>query len=300
MQVTISNAHILQRPIGAIIITSMRYVRDLRSLKFFLTGVISTFAVFGLGSAAASSANISHSYLATGSIPNGSIVSLDPHRSGYVQLANVDNGSRLLGVALASQDSLLAVDPGSGTVQVATSGNVNTLVSTVNGAIKVGDQVGVSPFGGIGMKATSGGHIVGIAQTAFSSSSAEATTQSVKNKNGQSRQIELGYIRLSIAVGTAGNGGSGGGPQLNFLQKLSKSLTGHTISIIRILLSIVVTIISIISLITLIYASVYGSIVSIGRNPLAQHAVFRTLTSVMIMAVLTIAIACVTIFYLLH
>jgi len=278
----------------------MRHSRGLGLFKLFITGVASAFIAFGLGSAAAASANISHSYLGTGSIPNGSIVSLDSQNSGHVVLADVNNGSRLEGVALASNDSLLAVDPGTGLVQVATSGSVNTLVSDVNGDIKVGDQVAVSPFGGIGMKAGANAHVVGVAQTAFSSSSTDATAQSVKDKTGQTRQIKLGYIRLSIAVGTSGNGGSGGGAQLNSLQKLIKSLTGHTISVIRILLSMLVIIISIISLITLIYASVYGSIVSIGRNPLAQHAIFRTLTSVMVMAVLTIAIACVTIFYLLH
>ncbi len=210
------------------------------------------------------------------------------------------NGSRILGVALASSDSLLAVDPTTGLVQVAISGNVNTLVSTLNGAIKVGDQVGVSPFGGIGMRSMPGSHVVGVAQTAFASGSAGASNESVKNKAGQTRKIQVGYIRLSIAIGTSGSAGNGGGAQLNFLQKLIKSLTGHTISTIRILLSIVVTGISLVSLVTLIYASIYGSIISIGRNPLAQHAVFRTLTSVMIMAILTIAIACITIFYLLH
>jgi hypothetical protein len=253
-----------------------------------------------VGFASAASSNLSHSYQSSEAIPNGSIVSLDPQHTGYVQLANVQNGARLLGVALASKDSLLAVNSGSAPVQVALSGSVNTLVSTLNGDVKVGDQISVSPFGGVGMKTTAGAHVVGIAQTGFSHTSPDATTESVKDKSGTSRNIQVGYVRLSIAIGTASNGATGGGQNLNFLQKLIKSLTGHTISTVRILLSMVVTVISLVSLVTLIYASVYGSIISIGRNPLAQHAVFRTLTSVMIMAVLTVAIASVTVFYLLH
>jgi hypothetical protein len=252
----------------------------------------------GWASAAAASANISHSYQASGDVPNGSIVSLDTKRSNYVQLANISNGSHLLGVALASQDSLLAVDSTTGLVQIATNGNVNTLVSTLNGNVKVGDQIGVSPFGGIGMKALAGSPVVGVAQTSFASDSPGATTQSVRDKAGKLRRIQLGYVRLSLAIGTSSV--AGGSPKVNFLQRLVKSLTGRTISTIRIILSMVVTVISLASLITLIYASVYGSIVSIGRNPLAQHAVFRTLSSVMVMAILIIAIACVTIFYLLR
>ncbi len=51
------------------------------------------------------------------------------------------------------------------------------------------------------------------------------------------------------------------------------------------------------ALITLIYASIYGSIVSIGRNPLAKYAVFRTLGSVLGLAALTAAISCLIIFF---
>jgi hypothetical protein len=269
-------------------------------MRLLMTGAAGALISLSMASAAASSSNLSHSYQSTLPIPDGSIVSVDPKQAGSVQLANIQNGTRLLGVALASQDSLLAVNSGAAPVQVALNGTVNTLVSTLNGDIRVGDQVSVSPFGGIGMESTPGAHVVGVAQTSFTHDSNGATTESVKDKSGKTRQIMLGYVRLSIAIGTAGNGGTGGGQNLNFLQKLIKSLTGHTISTIRILLSIVVTVISLVSLVTLIYASVYGSIISIGRNPLAQHAVFRTLTSVMIMAILTIAIASVTIFYLLH
>jgi hypothetical protein len=269
-------------------------MRSLGRLKWLVTGIVTTFMAVGWVSATAASANISHSYQTSGDVPNGSIVSLDTKHSNTVQLANTSNGSRLLGVALASKDSLLAVDSTAGLAQIATSGNVNTLVSTLNGNIKVG----VSPFGGIGMKALTGSPMIGVAQTGFSAGSAGAITRSVKDTAGKAHQIQLGYIRLGLAIGTSGS--QGGGPQRNALQKLVKSLTGRTISTIRIILSIVVIAISLASLITLIYASVYGSIISIGRNPLAQHAVFRTLTSVMVMAILIIAIACVATFYLLH
>ncbi len=252
-----------------------------------------------LSPASAASANISHSYSATGNIPNGTIVSLDPQHSGYVELANTSNDSRLLGVALPSDQSLLAVDPNSSKTQVAISGTVDTLVSTVNGNIKVGDQVSVSPFSGVGMEAAPGSRTIGIAQTAFTSSTSQATTERVKDTSGTNQEVKVGYIRLTIAISSK-NGGPGTGSQANFLQKVVKSLTGRTISTIRILLSLAVAIISLISLITLIYASIYGSIISIGRNPLAQSAVFRTLASVMSMAFLTTAIACVTIYYLLR
>jgi hypothetical protein len=271
-------------------------MRKLRELRLLATGAWVTIILLGLAPASASSANISHSYHATSSITNGSIVSLEPQRSGYIQLSNITNGDRLVGVALADNDSLLAVDPSAGTVQVATSGTVNTLVSTLNGNIDVGDQVSVSPFNGIGMKATPGSHVIGLAQTTLNPQSPGANTEQVKNKAGTTSKIVISYIRLSIATGvdTAATNTSS-----NSLQRLFQSITGSTVSTIRIVLSLVIAFVALIALIVLIYASVYSSIISVGRNPLAKYAITKTLGAVLLMALLTTVTASITIFFLL-
>ena len=270
-----------------------RYMRLVASVIIVALGAIS------LASADAASADLSRAYHTSVSIHNGSIVSLDPQHSGYVEPATTDNGARLVGVIVASQDSLLAIDTANSTVQVAISGSVNALVSSVNGNIKVGDQISVSPFDGVGIEAVPGNHVIGVAQTAFDSSTEGATTEPVKDKSGVTHQLKIGYVRLAIAISN-GSGTGLGGSQANFLQKLIKSLTGHTISTVRILLSLVVGMVVLVSLVTLIYASIHGSIISVGRNPLAKSAIFRTLTSVMVMALITVTVACVTIYYLLR
>jgi len=250
------------------------------------------------GSVAAASANISKSYNSSSPIPNGSIVALDPSKSEYVVPANITNDSRLVGVALQSSQSLLAVNPNPNGVQVAINGTVNTLASTVDGSIKVGQEISASPFNGIGMLAPPGVHYIGIAQSVLTDNSPNLVSEKVKDKSGNYQTIKIGYVKLDIVIGS-NNSSSAGGNTANFLQRLIKSLTGKTISTVRIILSIVVALISLASLITLIYASIYGSVISIGRNPLAKSAVFRTLISVMFMAIITVAIACVTIYYLL-
>jgi hypothetical protein len=252
----------------------------------------------GLATAGAASANISRSYHFENAITNGSLVSLDPKRSEYVQPANISNGPRLIGVAVADGDSLIAVDTKAGTVQVATSGTANTLVSTLNGDIKVGDQIGVSPLNGVGMKALPGSHIIGLAQTAFNSTTDGATSQQVTDKQGKSNKIFLGYIRASVAVGNS-NEGVASGVVLNDLQKLVQSLTGRSVSTPRIAISLSVAILAMIALVTLTYSAIYGSIISVGRNPLAKYAVFRTLASVLGMALLTTLVAALTVFFLL-
>jgi hypothetical protein len=254
-----------------------------------------------LSKVVAASANVSHSYHYGTAAPirGGALVSLDPDRQDYVVPADVSNGDQLLGVALAAKDSLLAVNPddGPGSVQIATSGSVPALVSTLNGDIKVGDQVAVSPFKGVGMKALPGSRVIGLAQTAFNAGSKGATTEQVKDKAGKTSSVQVGYTQVNIAIGT--NATVLKENDLNPLQRAVKSLTGRTVSPIRVALSLAVAVIAVLALITLIYASIYGSIVSIGRNPLAKYAVFRTLGAVVALALLTAVIASVTIFFLL-
>jgi hypothetical protein len=253
---------------------------------------------FSLSPASAASANISHSYKGPNTIQSGSIVSLDSTQTDYVVPSNTLNGSQVLGVVVNSSDSLLAVDAQNGLLQVATSGTVSVLVSTLGGDIKVGDQVSVSPFNGVGMKAVAGSYVVGLAQTNFSSTTPGSRTEVVKDTKGKSQTIAVGYVRMSIAIGSGAT--LGNDSQLTALQKFAKSLTGHTVSTPRIILSLIITLVASLALIVLIYASIYGSIVSIGRNPLAKFAVFRTLRSVLGMAFLTAGIASITIFFLLR
>ncbi|HSX45788.1 MAG TPA: hypothetical protein VLG27_02155 [Candidatus Saccharimonadia bacterium] len=254
--------------------------------------------IFGLSPVGASSANISHSYRTSSTLPNGSIVSLDPQQTDFVQLADIDNSVRLLGVVVANDDSLLALDSGSGTTQVATNGTVSVLVSNVTGDINVGDQISPSPFNGIGMKSLPGSRYVGLAQTSFSSHDSDATARQVTDKSGKSHQLSMGYVRLAIGIGT--NNSGSGGQQLSGLQRFAKSITGHVVSTGRVIVSVVVALVAVLSLSVLIYASIYGSIVSIGRNPLAKYSIFRTLGSVLGIATATAVVAAITIFLLLR
>jgi hypothetical protein len=273
-------------------------MRRLRTLKVLLTGVLLSLAVLSLAPAGASSANISHSYHGAGSIPDGSIVSLDPQRSDYVQPANTTNGARLLGVAVNGNDSLLAVDATPGLIQVATSGTATVLVSTLNGNVNVGDPVSVSPFNGVGMKAQAGARTIGLAQTSLNRGTGGVTFETVKNKQGKDTQIAVGLARLTISIGTNNNDSSD--QNLNSLQRFARSVTGHTVSTLRVAISLVIVSVSLLALITLVYASIYGSIISVGRNPLAKYAVFRTLGTVLGMAALTTIVTAITVYLLLR
>jgi len=246
---------------------------------------------------AATSANISHPYKSTVSLQPGTLVSLDSQRSGYILPANTGNGVRLIGVVVSSQDSLVAVDANSGMAQVAIRGTANTLVSNVGGDIKAGDRISVSPFSGVGMKATGGYMAIGTAQTSFNAHSPGVISQDVTDKSGHHQSITVGYIRLNIAISS-----TNGGPakELSGFQKIGHNLTGRTISTFRIVTSLIVTLLTIVIVITLLYASVFGSVSSISRNPMAKRAVLGSLVSVLSMAGLTTLLAGTIIFFLLR
>jgi hypothetical protein len=272
-------------------------MRKQRYLMLFAVGWAAGLITLGLATANASSADIAHSYHSNSSIATGSLVSLDPNQSNYVDLANTDNVSRLIGVTVANNNSLLVLDPSSGSVQVAISGSVVTLVSTLNGDINIGDQISVSPFSGVGMKALPGSRVIGNALTTLNPSTNNVTTQVVTDKSGHKSQIYVGYIRINIATGSDTAGSQAG---LNSIEKLADTIAGHPVSPIRIALSVTVAIFALLALSILIYATIHASIIAVGRNPLARSSVFRIIVYTMIMVIITVGLACVSIYVLLR
>jgi hypothetical protein len=263
---------------------------------FVLTGLAISLSVLSLAPASAASANISRAYYSTQSITAGSLLSLDTTKSGYVRPANTDNGTRLTGIAVVSSDSLLAVNAGVGTVQVATSGVATALVSDFNGNVQIGDQISASPFDGIGMKATSNSKIIGLAQSTFKASSSNSQHKMITDTAGKRRQIAVGSVRVSIALGssTASNG-----QNLTGIQKVLRSLTGKVIPTSRIIVAVAITVISLIALIALIYGSVYSAIISVGRNPLAKYAIYRSMTTVLLMAAMLATVTIIVVLLML-
>lgn len=232
-------------------------------------------------------AAISQSYRVDGNPMKGNLVSLGTGKSGTAHLATVANSSGLLGVVVDQNGSLLAINPDDNLVQVAIDGDVPVLVSTSNGNVAKGDLISVSPLSGVGMKAEAGLPVIGRALTSFSTNSSQATIQQVTDKNGKTTTVKIGFVNVDINVNTSTDTSS----SLNALQRLVKSLTGHVIPTARIIVALVVAIVTLVVLTMLIYASIFGSIMSIGRNPLAKTSILRALRSVLLLALLLAVVA---------
>jgi hypothetical protein len=245
----------------------------------------------------AATANLSRSYDSDGPIEPGSIVSLTSLQSKTVTLANTTNSDKIIGVAVGDNDAIIAVDPAANKVQVTTSGIANVLVSDLNGDIKLGDKVAVSPFDGIGMKSGLGERIIGIAQSSFTSDTTALSTKQVTDKQGKSQDLRIGSVQINVIIG---DDDSGDTKKLNGLQHFVKSLTGRVVPTIRIVISLIIALVTLVALIIMIYSAVYSSIVSIGRNPMAKASIFQALRQVVWIAVMTLLLALVFIWLLLR
>ena len=165
-------------------------------------------------------------------------------------------------------------------------------MSTLNGPIAAGDQIAVSPYGGVGEKAAPGSRVIGLAQAPFGANAQGSRQQSVTDLGGKEHTISVGVTRLSIGIG---NGSLAAGTATNGLQRFAESQIGHSISMVRVVMSLFVAIVGVAVVMTLMYTAIYGAVISIGRNPLAKVSVFKTLYSVLAMALGLAAIATVTV-----
>ncbi|HSX06866.1 MAG TPA: hypothetical protein VLG92_04040 [Candidatus Saccharimonadia bacterium] len=254
-------------------ITVLRYVKN-RLLGVLLL-VIVLFGSCGLTFAAAGS--IAQDYRTTDSgIAPGALVSLTSNK--LVVLASTAKAT-LIGVA-TSQPALELSDSAANNVHVAVSGSAQVLVSDVNGTIKAGDRITVSPFNGVGMKATDPSIIVGIAQSGLQGTN--LTNQKVTDKYGKASTIHIGLLPVTVGVTyyTAADQSGVSAFVPIFLQNLANTVSGKQVSPLRVLAGTASVMLGFLTIIIMLYTSIRGAMISLGRNPLAQSVIRKGLVDV--------------------
>lgn len=252
--------------------------RTERSIIQAVLGVASVmlvFAVATLGVKAASS--ISQSFRTEDSgIVSGALVSLKSGDANTVELATPENIDRILGVV--GQNSLIELSGEDSSVNVVTTGGAFVLVSDINGQIKTGDKISVSPIAGVGMKASAGTVIIGTAQADFSGLETESRT--IQDKNGEDQRVRIAALPIQVDKGFYQAPQSEASYVPSALQDLANSIAGRTVSPIRVLMAASLAIFVFVAIVVLLYSSIRSSIISIGRNPLSENAVHKSLLQV--------------------
>jgi hypothetical protein len=214
----------------------------------------------------------------------GSIVSLETNSTDHVTPAYTDNIDNLFGVVINDGTSILTLESGNSTqVQVATSGILPALVSDCNGSIVAGDPITASPLKGVGMKATTNIKIVGIAQGKVTGT----TKQKVDKSICGSEEVTLGQVPVLIGVAYHYRE-----PEKTIipasLQNLANTIAGRAVSSLPIIISAAIFLVIVIVVVAIIYSMIRSSIISVGRNPMAQSAVYRDVIqlSALVLAIL--------------
>lgn len=234
---------------------------------------------------------VTEGFVAVGSPPLGSLVSLQKDSSNYVSPATPENVNNLIGVVVEASSSPLSLySAGSNQIQVASSGVAQVLVSDINGDVFAGDQITASPISGVGMKATSNTKVVGVAQTNLAGN--DTGKQTYTDKKGAKHSVSIGQIPVLISVSYYFKQ-----PDKTIvpaaIQNIANALAGKKVNSLPIIISMGIFIITIIIVASIIYAMIHSSIISVGRNPMSQSAIYRNLVqlSVLVIGILGAALA---------
>lgn len=246
----------------------------------------SLLAVLAIPATAHAATAISQGYSASSKLPLGSIVSLQKNSTDQVVPSSSSNVENLLGVVIHDGGSLLSVNNGhENQVQIATSGTVQVLVSDINGQIARGDHITASPIPGVGMKATGNVRVLGIAQGDINNSA----KQTYKDKGGSEHSVVIGDTPVLVNVAYYFKE-----PEKTVVpsafQSVANALAGKKVGTLPILISAAIFIVMLIVVASIIYSMIHSSIISVGRNPMSQSAIYRNLIqlSTLVLAILSV------------
>ena len=214
-------------------------------------------------------------------VTTASLVSAGKGNDSTIERSSINHPDRLVGVV--ASDPLIALSDGGTGVQVVISGLTLALVSDIGGAVATGDKITISPIEGVGMKATDRTTIVGTAQADLKTDQAE--TRTVTDKSGRKVTIRIGLVPVQIGVAFfAPESDKPTAFVPSFLQEIANNLSGRDVSPIRVLVAALILLLLFVSVTVLLYSAVRSSIISIGRNPLSEAAVRKSLIQVLLTA----------------
>lgn len=254
-------------------------------------------AVIGVPVSTHAMTTLSQAYMSKEKLSLGSIVSLEKDSTDSVNAASSENMESILGVVISDGNALLSLSNGSDNqIQVATSGVVKVLVSDVNGEIIQGDQITASPLKGVGMKATSSSKVVGIAQAGLKKEN--STLHRYKDKDGQEQEARLGEVPILVNVSYYFKQ-----PEKTLvpsaIQNVANAMAGKPVNAVPIFISLAIFIVTLIIVSSMIYSMIHSSIISVGRNPMSQSAIYRDLLQMSALVTVILAVAMVSIYLVL-
>jgi hypothetical protein len=228
------------------------------------------------------------------SLKPGMVVSLSPENREelpVVERATEEDLQSIIGVATTVEDSSITVASSGETVFVESEGEVSAYVSDLNGQVKQGDQLTLSPLNGILAIADNNSKIIiGTVLDDFPVDGMQTRTINTAEGTTQTN-VALIRINLNTKLVSAQSSSS--------LEKLGRSIAGKDISEIRVVVALVVFLLVLFAEGGILYGSTSSAITSLGRNPLAGQIIRRQLIQVMFAAFGVLAVGLTSVYLIL-
>jgi len=261
-----------------------------------VTSLLFTFAILGLGNSP-QAASIAQGYTTSDSeLVVGMGASLSPESTSNkteVERSSQANKGRFVGIVTTKEASLVTLTTSVSSLYVATQGEATAYVTDVNGALKKGDYVVVSPLKGVLMKASSDeASVVGSSLEDFNVGG--ANSQEITKGDGSKETIKVGLVKIDVNPRIISSGKSP--KNLTFLQQLGQSLAGKAISDWQVVTALVIFLLLLVVEGSLMYGAIHSAIIAVGRNPLSRTGVYKQLAQVLATAVAVLAIGITVIF----
>jgi hypothetical protein len=245
----------------------------------------------------AAAQDVTQGYDAAESLQNGMLVRLKSGASDTVEGLTQEHETSMLGVVVASSESPVSLsDPNKPQVFVASFGKYAVLVSTQNGSIKAGDLLTISAIKGVAMKADNRHQvIIGKALQGFSEGANAESHTAIAGT-----QIALGRVPVDIAISHnpfyAGDSIAG---VPTFLARAAQVVTNKPITALRLYAGLGILLLTLSVAGFILYAGVRTAVSSVGRNPLAKGAIWRSMISVTLVSLIVVSIGLVAVYLLL-
>lgn len=212
-----------------------------------------------------------------------------------VERASQANTDKVIGVTTTPGSDLVTVVSGPDQVYVQTTGEVDAFVSDINGEVRTGDLLTISPLRGVLMKADSStATIVGIALENMNDQESETVTV---DETGGQRDVQVVTLRINLDHKAASN------QQANTtdssLSRVGEAVTGRDVAEIRVLAGVIIFLIVLVAEGGIIYGAVSSAITAMGRNPMAKKIILKEVIRVVMIALTVLVLGVLAIYAVL-
>lgn len=229
-------------------------------------------------------------------LQSGMVVSLAENNSNTsdVERTSKDNIEKIVGVVVNQGDNLLTVSSGAAEVLVESEGVVNAYVSDINGEVKTGDKLVISPLKGVLIRKLSNSVALVIATAAEDITSTENYTYQDSN---QSKQTKVSKIKIKLNnLGYSNDIASSD----SALSRVGRAIAGKSVSEIRVVIAMILFVIVLIAEAGIIYGAISSAITALGRNPFANKIISRELIKIIAIAIIVLILGLGSVFAILR